>query len=48
MRFTFAQKHMNLPKSIAITCSALIARALSGNALCAIAPQTRLENSQIC
>jgi hypothetical protein len=46
MRFTVAQKHMNLPNSIAITYSALIALALSGNALCAIAPQTRSGNSQ--
>jgi len=48
MRFAVAQKHMNLLKTIAITCSALIALALSGNALCAIAPQTRSGNSQIC
>ncbi|WP_445250000.1 hypothetical protein [Microcoleus sp. OTE_8_concoct_300] len=48
MTFIVGHKHMNLPKSIAITCSALIAVALSGNGLSAIAPQTRSRNSQIC
>lgn len=28
MKLTLGHKHMNLPKSIAITCSALIAVAL--------------------
>jgi len=46
MTFIVGHKHMNLPKSIAITCSALIALALSGNALCAIAPQTRSGNTK--
>ncbi|MBD1882760.1 hypothetical protein [Microcoleus vaginatus] len=35
---------MNFPKSIAITCSALIALALSGNALSASAAETRSGN----
>jgi len=48
MRFTVAQKHMNVSKSIAITCSTLIALALSGNGLSAIAPETPSGNSQLC
>ena len=39
MTFIVGHKHMNLPKSIALTYSTIL--ALSGNALCAIAPQTR-------
>jgi hypothetical protein len=48
MTFIVGNKHMNLPNSSAITCSTLIALALSGNGLCAIAPETRSGNSQLC
>jgi internalin A len=37
-------KHMNLPKSIALTCSALISLALSGNGLSAIGAETQPAN----
>jgi internalin A len=37
-------KQMNLPKSIAITCSALIAVALSGNGLSVLAAETQSAN----
>ncbi|MEG4091024.1 hypothetical protein [Microcoleus sp. Pol12B4] len=45
MTFIVVDKHMNLPKSIAITCSPLIALALCGNGLCAIALETQPGNS---
>jgi hypothetical protein len=43
MTFIALQKHINLPKPIALTCSAIL--ALPGNALCAIAPETKPGNS---
>src|SRR4028119_1878919 len=42
MPLIVAQKHMNLPKSIALTCCALL--ALSGNGLSAKAAETRSGN----
>ncbi|MEG4419228.1 leucine-rich repeat domain-containing protein [Microcoleus sp. LAD1_D5] len=42
MTFIVAQKHMNLPKSIALTCCAIL--ALSGNGLSAKAAETRSGN----
>jgi len=42
MTFIVRQKHMNLPKSMAITCFTLL--ALSGNGLSAIAAETQPAN----
>ena len=42
MTLIVAQKHMNLPKSIALTCCAIL--ALSGNGLSAKAAETRSGN----
>ena len=44
MTLIVAQKHMNLPKSIALTCCAIL--ALSGNGLSAKAAETRSGNSR--
>ena len=44
MRLIVGQKHLNLPKSIAVTCSVLIALALSGNGLSAKATETQPAN----
>jgi hypothetical protein len=37
MTFIVGEKHMNLQKSIAVTCSKLIILALSGNGLSVLA-----------
>ena len=42
MILIFAQKHMNLPKSIALTCCGLL--AFSGNGVSAKASEMRVEN----
>ena len=42
MTLIVAQKHMKLPKSIALACCAIL--ALSGNGLSAKAAETRVEN----
>jgi len=42
MTFIAGDKHMNLPKSIALTCSTIL--ALPGNTLCAIAAETQPTN----
>jgi internalin A len=44
MTLIVAQKHMKLPKSIALTCCAIL--ALSGNGLSAKAAETRSGNSR--
>ena len=44
MTFIVGNKHMKLPKSIEITCSALIAVALSGNGFSVLAAETQPAN----
>ena len=44
MTLIVAHKHMELPKSIALACCAIL--ALSGNGLSAKAAETRSENSR--
>ena len=45
MTLIVAQKHINLQKSIAVTCSAIVL-ALCGSGLCAKAAETRSSNSR--
>src|SRR4028119_1469061 len=44
MTFIVGEKHMNLQKSIAVTCSALITLALSGNGISVLAAETQTAN----
>ena len=44
MTLILGQKYMNLPKLSALTCSALIAVALSGNGLSVLAAETQPTN----
>src|SRR4028119_648427 len=44
MTFIVGEKHMNLQKSSAITCSALISVALSGNGISVLAAETQTAN----
>ena len=44
MTFIVGEKHMNLQKSIAVTCSTLIILALSGNGLSVLAAETQPAN----
>ncbi|MEG4404008.1 hypothetical protein [Microcoleus sp. MON2_D5] len=44
MTLRVGQKYMNLPKFIAIICSAVIAVALSGNGLSVLAAETQPTN----
>ena len=44
MTFIVGHKHMNLPKSSAVTCTTVIILALSGNGLSVLAAETQPAN----